>query len=188
MTIETGAPTRRAFVVVSALAFAGVGCVVALLPFVDQGQSNGSARDTVEVDLSQVQFAQLQQVRWKQIPLLIRQRTLQEVELAQRVLLTDLTDPYARVQGASERTSAIDANRTKVGHSNWLVVIGGCTYCRCLVKASDRNLARRADEAFFCPCCASRFDLAGRASVGPARTNLAVPPYRFLTPTKIQIG
>jgi ubiquinol-cytochrome c reductase iron-sulfur subunit len=189
MTIGTGVRTRRDFVVVSALTFAGVGCVVALLPFVDQMHPNrSSARDTVDVDLSQVQFGQLQQVRWKQEPLLVRRRTPQEVELARRVLLTDLTDPYARVQGVGERTSAIDANRTKVGHDNWLVVIGVCTYCRCLVKASDRDLALRADEAFFCPCCNSRFDLAGRASAGPARQNLVVPPYRFLTPTKMQIG
>jgi ubiquinol-cytochrome c reductase iron-sulfur subunit len=188
MSIEIGACTRRDFLVLSALTFAGVGCVVTLVPFVDQINPNRpSVRDSVDVDLSQIQSG-WKQVQWMQGPVLIRQRTPREIELARRPLLTDLADPHARVQGMGESASAIDVNRTKVGHDNWLVVIGVCTYCRCLVEASDRILAIRADEAFFCPCCASRFDVAGRVSAGPARTNLAVPRYRFITPTKIQIG
>jgi Rieske Fe-S protein len=30
-----------------------------------------------------------------------------------------------------------------------------------------------------CPCCASRFDAAGRAYYGPARFDLPVPPHRI---------
>jgi len=62
MTIGTSVHTRRDFVVVSALTFAGVGCVVALWPFVDQMNPSGSSVcDAIDVDLSQVQIGQ---VRW----------------------------------------------------------------------------------------------------------------------------
>jgi ubiquinol-cytochrome c reductase iron-sulfur subunit len=185
-------PNRRDFLVRSAVTFAAAGCLAVLWPFVDQMNPNrSSVRDTVDVDLSDIQLGQLKQVQWKGEPIFIRQRTQDEVELARKVLLTDLVDPDARAHGPGEKASASDANRTKAGHSNWLGVIGVCPYCRCLVKPANPRItpfALCADAAFLCPFCASRFDLAGRAKSGPARKNLAVPPYQFLTPIKIQIG
>jgi ubiquinol-cytochrome c reductase iron-sulfur subunit len=42
---------------------------------------------------------------------------------------------------------------------------------------------------FFCPCHQSKFDLAGRVYRGvPAPTNLVIPPHRYLSPTRIQLG
>jgi ubiquinol-cytochrome c reductase iron-sulfur subunit len=179
--------TRRDFVVWAAAAFAGVGCVAAAWPFVAQMAPNsGSRRDTVETDVGTIEPGRLKVVRWKTEPVLIRRRTPEEVELSRRVELGSLIDPLARVPGVDPKAQASDANRAR--NSTWLVVIGVCTRCACLIKEADRNYAASPDEVFFCPCCASWFDLAGRARRGPAPRNLIVPPYRFIAPARIEIG
>ena len=43
-------------------------------------------------------------------------------------------------------------------------------------------------QGFFCPCHGSVYDTSGRIRQGPAPTNLAVPPYAFVSDTKIRIG
>jgi ubiquinol-cytochrome c reductase iron-sulfur subunit len=43
-------------------------------------------------------------------------------------------------------------------------------------------------DGFFCPCHGSQYDASGRIRRGPAPLNLAVPPYQFVSDTKIQIG
>jgi ubiquinol-cytochrome c reductase iron-sulfur subunit len=48
--------------------------------------------------------------------------------------------------------------------------------------------SHKIEQARSVPCHAARFDVAGRVRAGPARTNLPVPPYRFVTASKIEIG
>jgi ubiquinol-cytochrome c reductase iron-sulfur subunit len=63
----------------------------------------------------------------------------------------------------------------------------GCTREGCVMS---RNLASTDsfEDSFVCPCCGSRYDLAGRAFSGPAPHNLRVPPYRFIDATTIEFG
>ena len=73
--------------------------------------------------------------------------------------------------------------RVKAGHDQWLVLIGICTHLGCI------PLAHQGDYGgFFCPCHGSQYDTSGRVRRGPAPQNLAVPPYAFLSDTKIRIG
>jgi ubiquinol-cytochrome c reductase iron-sulfur subunit len=45
------------------------------------------------------------------------------------------------------------------------------------------------EGGFYCACHGSKFDLAGRVFRGaPAPTNLVVPPYTFLSDSKLLIG
>ncbi|HZI85011.1 MAG TPA: ubiquinol-cytochrome c reductase iron-sulfur subunit, partial [Casimicrobiaceae bacterium] len=73
------------------------------------------------------------------------------------------------------------------------VAIGICTHLGCSPtyrpEIAPADLGADWLGGFFCPCHQSKFDLAGRVFKGvPAPTNLFVPPYRFLSDTRIQIG
>ena len=84
----------------------------------------------------------------------------------------------------SHRTKKqIDEARVKSGHDQWLVVIGICTHLGCIPIAHEGSY-----DGFFCPCHGSQYDSSGRIRQGPAPANLPVPPYTFVSDTKIQIG
>ena len=43
-------------------------------------------------------------------------------------------------------------------------------------------------NGYFCPCHGSQYDTSGRIRRGPAPANLALPPYEFVSNTKVRIG
>jgi ubiquinol-cytochrome c reductase iron-sulfur subunit len=141
-----------------------------------------------DVDLSPIQPGETIHVRWRGLPILVRHRTPEEVRIARSARLSDLIDRIARNEALPKGAPADDSNRTKEGHDNWLVVVGLCPHMGCLLRSQDTAAAVATGEGWVCPCHAARFDLSGRVVGGPARTNLPVPPYRFLTATRILIG
>ncbi len=75
----------------------------------------------------------------------------------------------------------------------YMVMIGICTHLGCVPtfrpEVSPPDLGAQWRGGYFCPCHGSRFDLAGRVYKGvPAPTNLVVPPYRFVSDTRVEIG
>ena len=74
-----------------------------------------------------------------------------------------------------------DSARVKPGHAPWLVVYGNCTHLGCVPLGHQGEY-----EGWFCPCHGSIFDTSGRVRGGPAPINLPVPPYTFLSDTKIR--
>ena len=76
-----------------------------------------------------------------------------------------------------------DQDRVKPGHDQWLVVIGICTHLGCIPLPHEGNY-----DGWFCPCHGSQYDSSGRIRQGPAPLNLYIPPYQFVSDTKIQIG
>jgi ubiquinol-cytochrome c reductase iron-sulfur subunit len=104
------------------------------------------------------------------------------------VPVAGLIDPHARNAALSERAAASDANRTLARHPEWLVVVGVCTHLGCRLLTGDPAAPDGRGEGWFCPCHAARFDTSGRVCSGPARTNLPVPPYRFVAPSTLEIG
>jgi ubiquinol-cytochrome c reductase iron-sulfur subunit len=65
----------------------------------------------------------------------------------------------------------------------WLVVVGICTHLGCV------PLSYRGEyDGYFCPCHGSVYDTSGRIRKGPAPLNLEVPPYEFVSDTRIKIG
>ena len=75
----------------------------------------------------------------------------------------------------------------------YLVLIGVCTHLGCspnfVPEPGTSGMGNPWNGGFFCPCHGSKFDLAGRVFMGvPAPMNLEVPPYQFVSETKLVIG
>jgi ubiquinol-cytochrome c reductase iron-sulfur subunit len=124
-------------------------------------------------------------LRWSGAPFFVRHRTPAEVREVRGTSLVNLPDRLARNAMLPETAPAIDSNRTKEGHEKWLVVSGSCTHLGCALSEPTTDTP---GEVWFCRCHAARFDASGRVRSGPARTNLPVPRYQFLSGSKIQIG
>ena len=146
-----------------------------------------SPPETRDVDLGLIEPGQMKTIAWRGLPVAIRSRTPDEVRGARNVTMSELPDALARNEALPKNAPASDANRTKAGHEQWLVVVSLCTHLGCRLTRTGRE-ALTTSEGWFCPCHAARFDLSGRVRGGPARTNLPGPRYEFVSPTKIRIG
>jgi ubiquinol-cytochrome c reductase iron-sulfur subunit len=167
-------PTRRDFLFVGTGAVAAVGAAAAVVPFVLQMNPDAAtiaAGAPIEVDLAPIAEGQDIKVFWRGKPIYISHRTKKQIDEARKVPVASLPDPQT------------DESRVKPGHDQWLVVIGICTHLGCIPIAHEGNY-----DGFFCPCHGSQYDSSGRIRQGPAPANLPVPPYTFVSDTKIQIG
>jgi len=167
-------PTRRDFLFVATGAAAAVGGVATLWPFVSQMNPDAStiaAGAPIEVDLTPIAEGQDIKVFWRGKPIYINHRTKKQIEEAQNVDVAKLPDPQP------------DSARVKPGHDQWQVLIGICTHLGCIPIAHQGPY-----DGYFCPCHGSVYDTSGRIRQGPAPANLALPPYAFLTDSKIRIG
>ena len=184
-----GDPTRRDFITTAALAWAGVGGAIALWPFIQQMNPDAStqALSSTEVDLAPIKEGQAITVLWRGKPVFIRNRTKDEIEKAKDTPLAQLPDKASENE-ANPSASATDQNRTKPGHENWMVLVGICTHLGCIPKGQGLSDQRGEYGGWFCPCHGSTYDTAGRIRKGPAPRNLDVPPYEFVSATKIKIG
>ncbi|MCZ8099439.1 MAG: ubiquinol-cytochrome c reductase iron-sulfur subunit [Burkholderiales bacterium] len=167
-------PTRRDFLFIATGAVGAVGVASAIWPFISQMAPDAAtiaAGAPVEMDLGPIAEGQIVKIFWRGKLIFVRHRTKKEIEEAQNVVLADLRDPQP------------DSARVKQGHSQWLVVYGNCTHLGCVPLGNEGQF-----NGWFCPCHGSVFDTSGRIRQGPAPTNLPVPPYAFLSDSKIQIG
>ncbi|CAM5447122.1 Ubiquinol-cytochrome c reductase iron-sulfur subunit OS=Afipia felis OX=1035 GN=petA PE=4 SV=1 [Afipia felis] len=166
--------TRRDFLYVATGSVAAVGAAAAAWPLISQMNPDAStiaAGAPIEVDLSPIAEGQDIKVFWRGKPIYIMHRTKKQIEEARSVNVASLPDPQT------------DQSRVKEGHDQWLVVIGICTHLGCIPIAHEG-----AYDGFFCPCHGSVYDSSGRIRQGPAPLNLYVPPYAFVSDTKIKIG
>ncbi len=178
-------PTRRDFLLHAAGAFGVVGVAAAAWPFIDQMNPDASTRAlaSVEVDISGVKPGQAVTIMWRGKPVVIRNRTDKEIEEGKAVKLEDLKDPLARNANGDANADATDANRAATGKENILVMTKVCTHLGCIPLDESGEFG-----GWFCPCHGSQYDTAGRIRKGPAPENLPIPPYAFISDTKIRIG
>ncbi len=167
---------RRDFLYIATGTLAAVGSLVALWPFIDSFNpaADTLAFGTTDVDLSPIALGQRITVKWQGKPIFIARRTAEEIALAER-------DDRARL-----RDPATDDER--VQRKEWLIVIGICTHLGCVPKGQRPGTPRGKWKGWFCVCHGSVYDTAGRIRKGPAPKNLYLPPYEFLSDTRIRIG
>ncbi len=164
-------PSRRDFLYLATGAVGAVVAAGAIWPLINQMEPDAStlAQATTEVDLGAVAEGQIITIKWQGKPVFVRHRTAKEIADARATPLNLLKDP------------ASDESRAQ--KPEWLVVVGICTHLGCVPLGHQG-----AYEGWFCPCHGSVYDTAGRVRQGPAPANLVLPPYRYVSNTKLQIG
>jgi ubiquinol-cytochrome c reductase iron-sulfur subunit len=173
-------PNRRDFLTIAGLSAAGVGGAVSLWPFIQQMNPDASALAlaSTEVDLAPIQQGQAITAMWRGKPVFIRNRTDAEIKAARDTPAAELND----------KARTPDSARVKKGHDNWLILVGVCTHLGCIPKGQSLADSKGDYGGWFCPCHGSHYDTAGRIRKGPAPNDLVLPPYAFLSDTKIKIG
>lgn len=164
---------RRDFLYIAAGAVGAVGVAGVTWPLINQLNPDASvlALASIEFDLSGIEVGQSVTIKWRGLPVFVRNRTPEEIAEAKAVPMSDLKDP------------ATDEQRTKPGHEQWLIMIANCTHLGCIPVGDSGDY-----NGWACPCHGSQFDTAGRIRKGPAPTNLVLPPYEFISDTLVKIG
>ena len=173
---EKDKPSRRDFLYLSSISIGSVGTAAFMWPFI---KSMNPAEDTlalgtIDVDLSNIAEGQSITVKWRGKPVFIRKRTQEEIDEANNVDVSSLKDPIT--------------DEERVQKPEWLVLIGVCTHLGCVPLGQKTTETKGEYNGWFCPCHGSHYDTSGRVRKGPAPDNLPVPPYRFISDTKIIIG
>ncbi len=187
---------RRDFLYIATGAVSAVGAALTAWPFIHQMNPDASVKAlaTIEVDLASIAVGQEITIKWRGNPVIIRNRSAKEIDAAKTVKMEELKDPFARSATAKDGDPATDENRTIKGHEAFLVMMGVCTHLGCVPQGDNPSKEFAVVEGYtktggwFCPCHGSHYDTAGRIRKGPAPENLPVPPYAFVTDTKIRIG
>lgn len=159
-----------------------------IIPFFKQFQPSSleKTQESIDVDVSGLEKGMSKIVHWQGQLVVIRNRTDEEVALAQHAPLSALKDKLARNPNISAGTFATDLARSAgEGKENWLIVVKKCTHLGCIPIPIGQA---GAFKGWFCPCHGSSYDTAGRIRQGPADYNLVIPPYRFLSENKLRIG
>ena len=142
----------------------------------------------VDVDISKLEPGAMLKVEWRGKAVFVVHRTPQMLSQLQGVA-AELRDP----DSAESDQPDFAKNEARALKPEYLVLVGVCTHLGCapLDKFTPGDVTVGGDwpGGFFCPCHGSKFDLSGRVFKDvPAPTNLPVPPYQFLSDTRILIG
>jgi ubiquinol-cytochrome c reductase iron-sulfur subunit len=193
MSNSTVDASKRTWLIASSCAGA-VGAGFVAVPFVSSFQPSERAKAAgapVEVDISALEPGQKMTVEWRGKPVWIVHRTKEELDALPKHD-DELADPKSE-----RKTYPIPENCKNEWRSikpEILVLIGICTHLGC--SPSDKfqpgaqpSLPDDWPGGWLCPCHGSTFDLAGRVFKNkPAPDNLEVPPYKFLSDTRLLIG
>ncbi|MFA5169953.1 MAG: ubiquinol-cytochrome c reductase iron-sulfur subunit [Sulfuriferula sp.] len=183
--------SKRRFLVAATTAMGGVAGVAVLTPFVMSmlpSERAKAAGAPVEADISKVEPGMLLAIEWQGKPVWIVNRT--PATLATLAKIGDkLVDPNSDVPQQPAYCKNIDRSIKP----EYLVVVGICTHLGCSPtfrpELAPADLGPDWVGGWFCPCHGSRYDLAARVYKNvPAPMNMQVPPYKYLTATRIIVG
>ena len=182
---------RRRFLTGTAVVIGGIGAATAAVPFIASFQPSARAKAIgapVEADIGAIEPGQRVTFKWRGKPVWVLRRTPEQVEALKAGDGPVLGDPDSK----KSEQPAFAVNAWRSSKPEYLVLVGVCTHLGCsptFRPLPDADTGPSWKGGFFCPCHGSKFDLAGRVFAGvPAPTNLAVPPYKYLSDTRILIG
>jgi ubiquinol-cytochrome c reductase iron-sulfur subunit len=186
--VDTG---RRQFLTVATIATGAVGAAFAAVPFLASWKPSARAKALgapVEVDINKVEPGAMIKVEWRGKAVFVVHRTPQMLTQLEG-MAPQLRDPDSK---QSEQPD-FARNPARALKPEYLVLVGVCTHLGCApldrFTPGDVTVAADWPGGFFCPCHGSKFDLSGRVFKDvPAPTNLSVPPYRFLSDSRLLIG
>jgi len=182
---------RRRLVVATA-AVGGVAGVATLVPIVSSflpSERAKAAGAPVEVDISKLSPGDMITVEWRGKPVWIINRSK---EMLASLKKTDdlVSDPNSDKPMQPEYCK----NEARSIKPEIFVAIGICTHLGCspsekMAPGAESGLGADWQGGFLCACHASTFDLAGRVFKSkPAPDNLEIPPYTYLSDSKLLIG
>ncbi len=183
---------KRRFLIAATSVLGAAGTAAMVVPFLaamSPSERAKAAGAPVEADLSAIEPGQLIRVEWRGKPVWIVRRTEE--------MLSNLKENNKRLRDpASEivtQQPEYAKNEYRSIKPEYLVLIGICTHLGCSPtyrpELGPADLGANWKGGFYCPCHGSRFDLAGRVFKNvPAPTNLAVPPYMYLSDTRVLVG
>lgn len=189
--IEKTDKGKRRFLVAATGVAGGVAAGAAAVPFVASMMPSERAKAAgapVEVDISGLAPGERLTVEWRGKPVWIVRRTQQMLDAVKKS-----ADKVADPESKKPMQPAYAKNEMRSIKPDYLVVVGICTHLGCSPVEKFQATAEAFDAnwqgGFYCPCHGSLFDLAGRVYKNkPAPDNLEVPPYKFLSDTRILIG
>jgi len=187
-TVDKG---KRNFLIAATSAVGGVIGAAVAVPFVMSMQPSARARAAgapVEVEIGKLEPGSMLTVEWRGKPVWILNRT--------KPMLESLSKDTNRLADPNSESSVQPAdcrNEFRSIKPEFLVAVGICTHLGCSpsprFEPGDPSLGADWPGGFLCPCHGSRFDLSARVLAGqPAPTNLEIPPYYFMTDTRVLIG
>lgn len=183
---------RRFLLLAATSVVGGVGAVAVAVPFVKSMTPSARARAAgapVEVDISKVEPGMMITVEWRGQPVWIVHRTPEML-----ANIPKLNDRVADPESTQPLQPSYVGKETRSIKPEYLVLVGICSHLGCspsekLKIGADSGLGDDWLGGFYCPCHGSKFDVSGRVLKGmPAPVNLKVPPYTYLSDTRLLIG
>jgi ubiquinol-cytochrome c reductase iron-sulfur subunit len=182
---------KRRFLLGATTAVGTVGLLGAAVPFgmsLWPSERAKAAGAPVEVDISKLEPGQQIKAEWRGKVVWIVSRTPAMLATIPK-LDGRVADPKSEVDHQPEYAK----NEDRSIKPEIFVAVGICTHLGCSPTfrpdVAPADLGADWLGGFFCPCHQSKFDLAGRVFKGvPAPTNLIIPPYKFLSDSRILVG
>jgi len=183
---------RRRMLLAATAAMGGIGVAYVATPFVlsmDPSERAKAAGAPIAVDISKLQPGQLMTVEWRGKPVWVLRRN-ESMLAAMAQIASQLRD--ANSDELSQQPHYAK-NPYRSINPEYMVMVGICTHLGCAPtyrpEFAPPDLGPEWKGGFFCPCHGSRYDLAGRVYSGvPAPSNLVVPPYHYVSETRLSIG
>jgi ubiquinol-cytochrome c reductase iron-sulfur subunit len=182
--------TRRRLILATSVV-GGAGALAAVWPFIasmNPSQRAKAAGAPVEADIGKIESGSMATFEWRGKPVWVIHRSKDMLALIDKHD-DRLSDPKSESSIQPEYCKEHRAIKDQ-----YMVAVGICTHLGCspspkLQAVSDAETGPDWPGGFYCPCHGSRFDLACRVFKGsPAPTNLVVPPYRYVSDSRIVIG